>query len=117
MIVYAKDRIAQRKENLRGGRGVSYLRDMIVAGSEEAPGNYQLFTEVEYLPGTYVGNHQHVGNSEVYYILEGIALYNDNGTEVELRPGDTSICKDGEYHAIKNIGEGSLRIIAMIIDS
>ena len=101
MIVYGKDRKLQVRSEVWGGKGDTYQRDMLSEELGERPAHYKLMTEIEYPPGSELGYHQHVGTSEIYYIIEGDAIYNDNGTEVELHAGDTAICPDGSWHAIK----------------
>ena len=58
-----------------------------------------------------------MGTSEIYYIIEGDAIYNDNGTEVALHAGDTAICPDGSWHAIKNVSDKPMRFLATIINT
>ena len=62
-----------------------------------------------------IGEHYHIGDQEAYYILEGIGEYNDNGEIYTVEPGDFLICRDGDMHALKNIGDIDLRYIALII--
>nr|MCR4870471.1 cupin domain-containing protein [Atopobiaceae bacterium] len=47
----------------------------------------------------------------------GTGEYNDNGTIVEVGPGDTTICSDGELHCLKNTGDVPLEFIALILYS
>ena len=42
-------------------------------------------------------------------------MYNDNGTEVEVGPGDVTICPEGEEHALANTGSEDMEIIALIL--
>ena len=55
--------------------------------------------------------------TETYHILLGRARYNDNGTEIEIGPGTTTFCGDGEVHAIANASETEdLVFMALIIN-
>ena len=117
MIVYGKDRKLQVRSEVWGGKGDTYQRDMLSEELGERPAHYKLMTEIEYPPGSELGYHQHVGTSEIYYIIEGDALYNDNGTEVALHAGDTAICPDGSWHAIKNVSDKPMRFLATIINT
>ena len=45
-----------------------------------------------------IGERFHTGDNEIFYFLSGTGVYNDNGTEVRVRPGDTAVCSDGEKH-------------------
>lgn len=66
-------------------------------------------------PGSEVGYHLHEGEMESYYIISGSALYNDNGTEVQLSAGDVTYTPSGESHGIKNISDENLVFIALIV--
>ena len=52
---------------------------------------------------------------EFYYILRGRGEYNDNGTLVELGPGDVSFTAPGEGHGILCVGDEPLEYIALIL--
>jgi mannose-6-phosphate isomerase-like protein (cupin superfamily) len=80
-----------------------------------ARGAGRLFAKCTLPPGASVGLHKHEGDSEIYYILEGKALVNDNGEEVLLGPGDCNFCPDGSSHAIENIGDSDISYIAVIL--
>ena len=43
-------------------------------------------------PGCSIGEHVHEKEEEVFYIIQGTATYDDNGTETVLHPGDACIC-------------------------
>ena len=82
---------------------------------KEAKGTGRLFAKTVIEPGNSIGMHTHEGDFEVYYILKGKALVNDNGNEVELEPGDCHICADGESHSIKSVGNDTLEYIAIVL--
>ena len=42
-------------------------------------------------PGCSIGEHVHEKEEEVFYIIQGTATYDDNGTETVLHPGDACI--------------------------
>ena len=68
-------------------------------------------------PHASMGVHRHEGNTETYHILSGRARYNDNGKEIEIGPGTTTFCGDGEVHAIENISDTEdLVFMALIIN-
>ena len=50
-------------------------------------------------------------------IRGGTGEYNDNGTIVQVGPGDTTICNDGEKHSLVNTGDVPLEFIALILYS
>lgn len=97
----------------RGGKGSVRFEHFM--DQEMAKGAGRLFVKTTIPPGASVGVHKHEGDSEVYFILEGKALVNDNGTEVEIGPGDINFCQDGSTHGIENIGATDLVYIAVIL--
>ena len=97
----------------RGGKGSIIFEHFM--DQQMANGAGRLFAKTIVPPGSSVGLHKHEGDSEVYFILEGKALLNDNGVEVEVGPGDVNFCRDGESHGIENIGTSDLVYIAVIL--
>lgn len=105
-----------RKENipnLKDGDGVIKIENFFEESDFYGIGRLFGISIIE--PGCSIGLHSHIGEQEAYYILEGEALYDDNGTECTLKPGDYSLCKDGESHGIKCKGDVPLKYIAFIM--
>ena len=65
-------------------------------------------------PGCSSGFHIHEGEEEIFIVLKGKAQVDDNGTLKELNAGDSMLTITGEGHAIKNIGEETLEVLALI---
>lgn len=111
----------KRKEDMKvavqneflGGKGV--LTNVHFLDKEDAAGTGRLFVRSILTPGSSIGYHTHKGDFEVYYILTGIALVNDNGEEHTLYPGDSILTKNGFSHSIANAGATDLEYIALII--
>ena len=87
----------------------------ILNGADEMYGKGRVFSHLHLKPGCEVGWHVHQGDGETYYILKGRGLFNDNGTEVEVGPGDVTFTGSGEGHALLNNGEEELEAIALIL--
>ena len=101
-------------QNFKDGKGEVSMYHFL--NEKEANGAGRLFVKTVIQPGeNSIGKHTHEGDMEVYYILKGKALINDNGTEVVLEAGDANICFEGEYHSIENIGDDVLEYIAIIL--
>ena len=62
-----------------------------------------------------VGYHRHTGDMELYVIIKGDALFNDNGIEVVLHPGDITLTRDGESHSIRAYACDELSFLAQVI--
>lgn len=116
MIRRENERTLNVEKNMRGGNG-EVLAHLICENNEELNGKGRLFSHMRIAPGNSVGLHTHTGDVETYYFLKGKGEYNDNGTIVEVFPGDLAICKDGESHSILNTGDEPLEFIALILYS
>ena len=99
-------------EHMRGGDGSVKLVE--VAAPAEMYGKVRLYNKIVLEPGCSIGTHQHTGECEIFFILKGNGVYNDNGTEVEVGPGDITLTMDGESHGISNKGQEVLELIAVI---
>ena len=110
-------RSSERKietKNMFGGEGEVVLQH-ILNGAEEMYGKGRVFAHTVLAPGCEIGWHIHHGDGETYYILKGTGLYNNNGEELTVGPGDITFVDDGEGHSLKNIGEDDLETIALIL--
>lgn len=68
-------------------------------------------------PATPWGKHRHNGDFEVFFILKGQGLYDDNGSQTTVKAGDVTVCRQGEEHALRNDGPDDLEMIALILFS
>ena len=82
---------------------------------ENGPKSLTFYSHVYLVPGEEVHMHQHIGDSESYYILSGKGLFNDNGTLREVKKGDLCFTADGESHNLTNTGDEILEFIALTI--
>ena len=101
------------REQMKGGSGAVEQTECVF--KEEMYDKARLFGKLTLKPGCGIGYHVHEGESELFHILNGSVIYNDNGTEGELHAGDTAICKDGEGHAVTNNGTETVDMFAAII--
>lgn len=115
MIRKSSEYNVEKIEKQKGGKG--YITVINFFETEDFLGKGRLFGKTIIEPGNSIGYHTHEGDQEAYYILKGKALYNDNGEEVELEPGDLTICRDGESHSIEAIGEETLEFGMLILYS
>lgn len=75
----------------------------------------RLFAVFSLEPGSSIGKHTHIDESEIYFILDGEGLVYDNGKDETVTSGDVVMTKSGETHSIKNVGQTVLNFIALII--
>ena len=112
MVRRSSERKIETKK-MFGGEGEVVLQH-ILNGAEEMYGKGRVFAHTVLAPGCEIGWHIHHGDGETYYILKGTGLYNNNGEEVTVGPGDITFVDDGEGHSLKNIGEDKLETIPLI---
>ncbi len=113
MVISEKNATHNVMKNLRGGNGSVLSREILLAS--EMGGHSSKFAHITLEPGVSIGTHQHVGDSEVYFILSGTGLYNDNGKTVTVGPLDMTYCADGEIHGLENNGKEPIVMIALIL--
>jgi len=113
MITKAQDMTVTIHEEFFGGKGL--LKNTQFLNKDDAANTGRSFVKSVLTPGSSIGYHQHKGEFEVYYILSGTALVNDNGVEHVLGPGDSLLTKNGCSHSIENVGEVDLEYIAIIL--
>ena len=102
-------------ENRFGGSGTIHIEKIL--SPAELDGKCAMYARVTIPPHASMGVHRHEGNTETYHILSGRARYNDNGKAIEIGPGTTTFCGDGEGHAIENISDTEdLVFMALIIN-
>ncbi len=107
--------ITETQQALCGGKGEVKF-EYWVAEEEKSP-NLDLCVTLSMTPGATVGEHKHEGNTEIYRVLSGEGMYNDNGNKVKVGKGDVLVCYDGEMHGIENTGDGELVFDAIIVRS
>jgi len=103
----------QENENMRGGDGIVTIEHLLT--SDELYEKGRLYARIILEPGCSIGHHIHEGEMESYHILTGEAEVDDNGELVTVNAGDTVLTKSGEGHSIKNIGDSTLELIALIL--
>lgn len=103
----------ERIENMAGGEGHVIIKKLL--GEKELNGKCGLYAEVTIEPECSLGYHEHHGESETYYILQGEGEYDDNGTKRPVKAGDVTFTPDNHGHGLKNTGSEDLVFMALII--
>ncbi len=103
-----------RKENLRGGEGHVVLYPIL--SPEELMGHGTMYARVVIPPHCSIGWHQHVGNTEPYYILKGEGVFvDDDKSRIVVHAGDICTIQCGQWHSMENNSEEDLEMIALVI--
>ncbi|HWQ79235.1 MAG TPA: cupin domain-containing protein [Anaerovoracaceae bacterium] len=114
MIKRKEEMYSEIKTEVRGGKGtmgISYL----LSQEESFTAKLDKMARVNLAPGCSIGVHPHDITEEIYYILQGKALFHDNGEVKQLQPGDATITGGGETHSIESLGPETLDMVAVII--
>lgn len=101
------------RTEMRGGKGNVKIEHFWQPGSEMRAHN-RMFARLTLEPGGSIGFHPHDAEEETFVILSGKAAVDDNGTLAELNVGDTILTGNGDGHAISNIGDTPLEVLAVI---
>ena len=99
---------------MRGGDGSVTIEHIWKPGTEMGSPT-RMFSRLVLRPGCSIGWHVHENEEEIFYILAGQALIDDNGTEIVASPGDSVITRSGEGHSVACEGAETLEILACII--
>ena len=113
MIIKANECKADARANMKGGDGTVVVTEFVTAAELNNKG--RLFANIHLDPGASIGYHVHEGESELFYVVRGEAVYNDNGTEYPLSVGDTAIVTAGNGHSVANRGTEPVDLIALIL--
>ncbi len=113
MIKRAQEVKSEVKRGVCDGVGEVQFTHLLT--EQELPEKSRLYSVVTLKPGNSIGYHQHVGDGESYWILEGTAQVVEDGQTYELHPGDVVMTYSGHSHSIQNIGEDDLKFVASII--
>ena len=100
-------------EHMKGGDGT--VKIIHFAEKEEIGGKCRLLAKIVLEPNCSIGEHTHIDEEEIFYIIKGTATYNDDGTEVLLHEGDSAICLGGQTHSIANRTDSTVEVIATVL--
>lgn len=113
-MIKSPDNMRKAKvEGPRGGEGI--VEFTYILETEEMADSCTMFARLYLHPGASVGEHSHTEDAEVYYILTGTLEADDNGTIKTVGPGDVIYTGDGAYHSIRNVGEQTAEMLAVIL--
>ncbi len=113
MIKRSNEFTPELRENMRGGDGTVIVTGFV--SPEELNNKGRLFGKITLKPGCGIGFHVHEKDSELFYIVKGTAVYDDNGTKVTVNAGDVTVTPAGTGHAIKNETDGDVELVALIV--
>ena len=98
---------------VQNGKGLIHIKELTVKAGLYDHG--RLFAHVTVNPGCSIGYHTHEHETEFYYIIKGEAVFNDDGKEVILHPGDIGATGYGQGHGLENKTDEPVELIALIV--
>ena len=103
----------QERHEMRGGTGPVYLYH--IEEKEELLGHGRLFAKIVLPPGSSIGVHEHIDETEPYYIIEGEGIFIDaDGSRVPVKAGDCCLIDPGQSHGIENNSDRDMVFIALV---
>ncbi|MFA5448710.1 MAG: cupin domain-containing protein [Sphaerochaeta sp.] len=112
MIVRKDEMKSTVRSQMRGGQGDVLMTNLMEEGSVA---HTRLFSTLTLPPGASIGEHDHVDETEYYWILKGQGVVTEADGEKVVRTGDLVVTGGGASHAIRNDGQEDLVFLALII--
>ncbi len=105
--------VMEVKEHARGGNGSVFFYHVLK--KEDLYGHGRLYAKIVLPPGSSIGVHEHIHETEPYYILSGNGIFIDeNGERVPVSEGDCCTILPGQSHGIENAGDTDLVMMALV---
>ena len=108
-------------EGLAGGKGKAIRYEVVP--KNELNGHGRLYARIVLAPGSSVGWHQHIHDTEPYYILrgEGDFYEADSGDgerkKTRVHAGQVCVINVGQWHCLENTSGEDLEFMALIYNA
>ena len=93
------------------GNGPIAFRRLLDESDFSSPIDFVDFTIIP--PGSTIGTHRHVGNDEIYFIVQGRPRVAVDGNERRLEPGAVAIVRSGQTHCLVNDSSDEVKILVI----
>ncbi|MCX8131625.1 MAG: cupin domain-containing protein [Clostridia bacterium] len=113
MIRKADEMVKEIKEQMRGGKGSVEITHIFK--QDELTGKARLCAKITINPGCSIGLHEHVNEEEIFYVIKGKGIIDDNGIQKEVFEGDSILTGGGAAHSVENNGTEPLEMLAVIL--
>ncbi len=113
MVKRSTDMKTEVRDRMREGTGSVEL--LHVFRQAELHGKARLFARLRLRKGSSIGFHRHDGEEEIFYILSGSGVVDDDGTSTRVGAGDAVLTGGGAGHAIANQDDQPLELMAVIL--
>ncbi|MGI5888673.1 MAG: cupin domain-containing protein [Oscillospiraceae bacterium] len=99
--------------HFKGGEGSIGMTTILTLEELGPAGRVYCVTEIP--SGSSIGEHEHNGDAEVLYVLDGELDCIDNGKKDVLHPGDVMYTPSGSSHCVINNSGKTAHVIALVI--
>lgn len=100
--------------NLCGGKGEAEVHFLL--NPEDFYGHARMYAKIILPPGASIGWHQHIGETEPYYILQGQGTFIDNDHQrIDVISGDICTILPGQFHSLENNSENDPLILMALV--
>ncbi len=100
-------------EGLRGGKGVLEMHHILKP--EELNGHGRLYALVKMEPHSSIGYHEHIGETEPYYVISGHGTFIDHEkNRIPVGPDDVCLIECGQSHGFENDSDEELVMMALV---
>ena len=107
------DKCPRRDASVQNGKGLIHMKDL--TDQQGLYNHGRLFTHVVIDPGCSIGYHAHNHETEFYYVIKGEGVFNDDGKEIVVHPGEICATGYGQSHGMENRTSEPLEMIALIV--
>lgn len=114
MISKVENMKRERREVFAGGSGGGYCLHALSPAERIPQSRFQQASRIELDPGTVIGEHIHSNNEEIYWVLYGSGVFQDDGIEMPANPGDMLLTLKGHRHGLRNTGSEPLVFLAVV---
>ena len=113
MIRQPNEFSSETRTNMRDGNGEILITHLLKT-EQDLKSSARMFAKLTIEKGCSIGYHEHINEEEIFYILKGTALLNDNGYEKILQAGDIAVTSNAG-HSIANAADETLEVLAVIL--
>ena len=103
----------EMRDKIKGGEGTLRCTHLLEQG--ESFGKINLCALIEIESGQSVGVHSHGPDAEIYYLLKGRLAATDDGVETFLEEGDSMLTGNGGTHSVRNDGDQTATLMAVVM--
>ncbi|GHU81259.1 oxalate-binding protein [Clostridia bacterium] len=112
-MIKKSDEFREERRVIAGGKGEIILRHRFER--DDMMEKCRLFAELTIEPGNSIGEHAHVEDMEIFYVLEGeLVSIGRDGSETPFRKGDAMLTGGGDFHSLRNDSDKPAKMLAVI---